>query len=225
MIEYIRHIQKDSANPSFLEVLLAYSGVHAVFFHRINHWLYRHGLKTIARIFSNIARMFTGVEIHPAAQIGKFLTIDHGTGVVIGQTAEIGDYVTLYQDVTLGGVRSTTEKRHPTLEDHVIIGAGAQILGDITIAEGAKIGANAVVLRDVPAGCTVVGNPARFVNCGEDEGRDYGVAPSKRDPYAEVIDGLLADVERLKAELKIKDETSSEDPSNDYAERWKGSGI
>jgi len=155
--------ERDPAAKSYLEVLLLYPSVHAVAAHRIAHWLHSRKRYFLARWFSQVARMFTGIEIHPAATIGKALFIDHGMGVVIGETAEIGDYVTLYQGVTLGGTGKDQGKRHPTLGNYVIVGAGAKILGPIYIADSSKIGANSVVLQDVRANTTAVGIPARPV--------------------------------------------------------------
>lgn len=161
-------IDRDPVAPSWLEVVLCYPSFHVNLFHRLNHFLWRYKLRLIARILSQIARIITGIEIHPGAQIGKNFFIDHGTGVVIGETAIIGDNVTLYQSVTLGGVSPSensdlqrSKKRHPTIEDDVIIGSGAQILGDITVGQGARIGANAVVIKDVAAYTTMVGIVAR----------------------------------------------------------------
>jgi serine O-acetyltransferase len=158
----LRHITTiDPAARSWLEVALTYPGFHALLLHRLAHVLWKLKLKLIARIISNLSRILTGIEIHPAAVIGECCFIDHGTGVVIGQTAIIGNRVTLYQGVTLGGLKSDKVKRHPTLGDDVIVGAGAKLLGGITVGSGARIGANAVVLKDVPAGEVHVGIPAR----------------------------------------------------------------
>jgi serine O-acetyltransferase len=152
---------RDPAARHWLEVALTYPGFHAIMLHRVAHVLWTLQLKLIARFIANISRIVTGIEIHPAAQIGPCCFIDHGAGVVIGETAVIGCRVTLYQGVTLGGLRSESTKRHPTLGDDVTIGAGAKLLGPITVCDGAMIGANAVVLTDVPAGATFVGIPAR----------------------------------------------------------------
>lgn len=154
---------RDPAARNWFEVLTTYPGLHALLFHRCNHWLWNKGLKWLARWFSTWARWFTGIEIHPGAHIGQRFFIDHGMGVVIGETAEIGDDVTLYHGVTLGGTSWNKGKRHPTLEDGVIVGAGAKILGPFTVGKGAKIGSNAVVTKAVPAGATVVGIPGRIV--------------------------------------------------------------
>ncbi|MEO7348821.1 MAG: serine O-acetyltransferase EpsC [Terrimesophilobacter sp.] len=153
-------LHKDPAARSRVEVFLAYSGLHAVWAHRWSHWLWRHKLRTFARINSQVARFFTGIEIHPGAEIGRRFFIDHGMGVVIGETAVIGDDVTIYHGVTLGGKGSATGKRHPTLDDGVVVGAGAQVLGDITVGARSVIGANAVVVHDVPSDATAVGVPA-----------------------------------------------------------------
>lgn len=155
--------ERDPAAKSYLEVLLLYPSVHAVGYHRIAHFLYRHKRYFLARWVSQISRFFTGIEIHPAATIGKNLFIDHGMGVVIGETTEIGDNVTLYQGVTLGGTGKDTGKRHPTLGNNVVVGSGAKILGPIYIADFSKIGANSVVLQDLTENTTAVGIPARPV--------------------------------------------------------------
>jgi serine O-acetyltransferase len=159
-------LEKDPAAKNWVEVILLYPCIHAVIIYRIAHFLYKHKRFFIARAISQTARFFTGIEIHPGAKIGKGLFIDHGTGVVIGETTEIGDNVTLYQGVTLGGTGKDTGKRHPTLGSGVVVGAGAKILGPIIIGAGSKVGANAVVLKDVLARATAVGIPARviFVN-------------------------------------------------------------
>ncbi len=154
-------VERDPAARSFAEVLFCYPGVHALMFYRLSHLLWVNGFKLLGRFVSQIARILTGIEIHPGATIGRRLFIDHGMGVVIGETAVIGDDVTLYHGVTLGGTSLHQGKRHPTLEDGVIVGSGAQILGPHVVGQGARIGANAVVLSDVPNGVTMVGIPAR----------------------------------------------------------------
>lgn len=156
-------LRTDPAARTRLEVLLSYSGLHAVWAHRYSHWLWHHRLKTLARVNAQLSRCVTGIEIHPGATIGRRLFIDHGMGVVIGETAVIGDDVAMYHGVTLGGKGSRTGKRHPTIEDGVVIGAGAQVLGDITVGARSTIGANAVVVHDVPSGATAVGIPATVV--------------------------------------------------------------
>ena len=154
-------VVRDPAARSRLEVALTYPGFHAVVLHRVAHAMWRYHLKLLARVLAAISRLLTGIEIHPAARIGEFLFIDHGAGVVIGETAMLGSRVTLYQGVTLGGLKSDAVKRHPTLGDDVVVGAGAKLLGAITVGNGAFVGANAVVLKDVPAGEVHVGIPAR----------------------------------------------------------------
>ena len=193
---------RDPAARSFWEVLTCYPGIHALILHRFAHWLWGFRLRWLARFVAHIARFLTGIEIHPAAQIGRRFFIDHGMGVVIGETAQIGDDVTLYHGVTLGGTSWNKGKRHPTLENGVVIGAGAKVLGPITIAAGAKVGSNAVVTKPVPAGATAVGNPARIIDHSE-QGRQreaqaekmgfsaYAVASDQDDPLAKAIHGLL----------------------------------
>lgn len=231
MFELIRSIQdRDPADPTFAEVLLGYNGFHAVMLHRLNHRIWGLKLRALARAMANITRILTGVEIHPAAKIGKRLFIDHGTGAVIGQTAIIHDDVTIYHGVTLGGVgkgRMTGGRRHPEVLDGVMIGSGAQILGGLTVGANAKIGSNAVVLKDVPEGCTVAGNPARIVNSPKDGRQDYayGVTRELIDPLTETIDGLVRDIEELKKTSAKSTKTAKEKNVSNYAELWKGSGI
>ena len=155
--------REDPAAKSTLEILLCYPGLHAVFFHRISSFFYRHKRFVIARLISHVARLLTGIEIHPGAKIGRRFFIDHGLGVVIGETAEIGDDVLLYQGVTLGGTGNVHGKRHPTLGNRVVVGAGAAVLGSITLGDDAKVGAGSVVVHSVPAGATVVGIPGKVV--------------------------------------------------------------
>ena len=155
--------REDPAAKSSFEILLCYSGLHAVLFHRVAHWFYRRRLFVLARSISQISRFLTGIEIHPGARIGERLFIDHGTGVVIGETAEIGDDVLLYQGVTLGGTGNVRGKRHPTVGNRVVVGAGAKILGSIKLGDDVKVGAGSVVVHSVPDGATVVGIPARIV--------------------------------------------------------------
>ena len=168
MFKHFKHdlnrvLENDPAARNKFEVFLLYPCIHALIAYRIAHFLYSHRVFLFARIISQLARFFTGIEIHPGATIGKGLFIDHGMGVVIGETAEIGDDVVLYHGVTLGGTGKDKGKRHPTVKNNVVIGSGAKILGPIVIGEGAKIGANAVVLRDVPPNATAVGIPARNI--------------------------------------------------------------
>jgi len=185
---------RDPAARSTFEVLTCYPGVHARIMHRVSHKLWNANLKWLARFMSHIARWFTGIEIHPGATIGKRFFIDHGMGVVIGETAHIGDDVTLYHGVTLGGTSWKEGKRHPTLGNGVVVGAGAKILGPITIGDKATIGSNAVVVKDVPAGATAVGIPARILD--EDRRKSggfhaYGIGNDQNDPFSKAIHGLL----------------------------------
>ena len=206
-------IARDPAARSRLEVALLYPAFHAVMAYRVSNYLYRHRWFFLARGISQFARWTTGIEIHPGATIGKGFFIDHGMGVVIGETAEIGDNVTLYHDVTLGGVSPAENsdgkrctERHPTLEDTVIVGSGAQILGPITVGRCARIGANAVVIKDVAEGATMVGIPAKPVagraNRSEESFAPYGTPLGDLpDPAARAIEGLMQQVEILKAQV------------------------
>ena len=160
---------QDPAATGPLQVFFMYPGYHAVRWHRISHWLHIHKLRTLARGISQFARFLTGVEIHPGAKIGKCLFIDHGMGIVIGETAEIGDYCNIYHGVTLGGTGKDKGKRHPTLGNHVLVGAGAKILGPFTVGDNARIGGNAVVLKEVPPNATVVGVPGLIVTKGDNQ--------------------------------------------------------
>lgn len=184
---------RDPAARSIFEVLTCYPGVHARLVHRISHWLWHIRLKWLARFLAHIARGLTGIEIHPGARIGRRFFIDHGMGVVIGETAEIGDDVTLYHGVTLGGTSWKEGKRHPTLGNGVVVGAGAKILGPVLIGEGAKIGSNAVVVKDVPAGATAAGIPARILDEVRKVGgfNAYGIGNDQNDPLSKAIHGLL----------------------------------
>ena len=164
--------RRDPAATSSLEIALTYPGVHALWTHRVSHALWQFGAHTPARALSSVARAITGVDIHPEAQIGRRVPIDHATGVVIGQTAQVGNDVVIFHGVTLGGVAMTPGKRHPTVGDHVMIGAGAKVLGPITVGTGVKIGANAVVVKDVPCGNVAIGVPARLLPKPEKDTRD-----------------------------------------------------
>ena len=205
--EDIRSIrERDPAAQSWWEVVTCYPGLHAVWAHRVSHWLWTHGLLWLARFNSHIARWFTTIEIHPAARIGHRVFIDHGLGVVIGQTAEVGDDCTIYQGVTLGGTSLTRgTKRHPTLGKGVVVGAGAKVLGPFTVGDGANIGSNAVVVRAVPAGATAVGIPARIVNA--DAGRKtefhaYGITDEgMSDPVANAIARMLEHIQKQDEQL------------------------
>jgi len=196
-IESIR--ARDPAARSTLEVILCYPGFHVLRFYHLAHALWKARLNVPARMLSNLGKLFTGIEIHPGAEIGRNLFIDHGSGVVIGETAIIGDDVTLYHGVTLGGTSLSHGKRHPTLGNGVIVGAGAKILGPITVGDGARIGANAVVLSDVPAGVTMVGIPARIaLGRGKDDGfHAYGCDTDVPDPMLRTIESLRHEVVRL----------------------------
>ena len=197
--ETLRAYQKnDPAARGKVEILLLYNGLHAIIAYWISHWLYRHHLKFIARLISQLAKWTTGVEIHPAATIGRRLVIDHGTGTVIGATAEIGDDCLIYQCVTLGGTGVVQGKRHPTLGNNVMAGSGAKVLGPIRIGDNARIAANAVVLRDVPENSTVVGVPGRIVRIGGEK-TDHIHTP---DPVALELQALRQRVEALEKTLE-----------------------
>ncbi len=189
--------ERDPAARSDLEVLLCYPGLHALGFHALSSFLWRHNLLILGRIVSNLGRFVTGIEIHPGAKLGRRLIIDHGLGVVIGETAEIGDDVYIYHAVTLGGTSTAQGKRHPTIGNNVIIGAGAKVLGAILIGEGARVGANAVVVAPVPAGTTVVGIPARPVDRAEKKAH-FDAYGTPDDPC---LDPLLHEVDILRSEL------------------------
>lgn len=200
--------QRDPAARNTWEVLTCYPGLHAIWAHLISHWLWTHGLRWLARLNSNLARWITGIEIHPGAKIGRRFFIDHGMGVVIGETAEIGDDVTLYQGVTLGGTSWNKGKRHPTLENGVVVGAGAKVLGPFTVRANARIGSNAVVVKEVPAGATAVGIPARIAQdsvpsdqvkaIAERFGFDaYGLSKDMPDPIANAFSAMLEHVHQL----------------------------
>lgn len=199
----LQHIQsRDPAARSLLEVALCYPGFHAMLAYRATNFLWRNNLKLLARFLSQVARAMTGIEIHPAATIGDYLFIDHGLGVVIGETAVIGNRVTLYHDVTLGGTSLKEGKRHPTLEDEVIVGAGAQVLGPITVGKGAHIGANAVVVKDVTPGVSMVGVPAReVVGAVRDSFSAYGM-DSDHDPLQQEFDRLKRQLEAMERKMK-----------------------
>ena len=192
---------QDPAARSDLEVLLCYPGLHALIWHRAAHALWRRRLYLFARMFSHLGRFLTGIEIHPGARIGRRLVIDHGMAVVIGETAEIGDDVYMYHQVTLGGTSLQRGKRHPTIGNNVIIGAGAKVLGAITVGDGARIGSNAVVRESVPPGATVVGIPARPVERKPARDPDRKPFDAYGSPAEGVLDPLLRDVESLRAEL------------------------
>jgi serine O-acetyltransferase len=189
--------ERDPAAKSRLEVFLCYSGLHAVWFYRINHWLWNHGFWLLARWLSQVSRFLTGIEIHPGASIGRRLFIDHGLGVVIGETAIVGDDVTLYQGVTLGGTGKEHGKRHPTIEDDVVIGGGAKVLGNITVGRNCRIGAGSVVLRNVPENSTVVGVPGHIIFRN---GERVVITDPKQinDPLSEALAAVATEVNKLR---------------------------
>lgn len=195
----------DPAARSRLEVVFCYPGLHAVVLHRWAHASWNAGFLFLGRLISHFSRWLTGIEIHPAAKLGRRLFIDHGFGVVLGETSEVGDDVTLYQGVTLGGTSLERIKRHPTLGDGVIVGAGAKVIGPLMIGDGARIGSNAVVLNDVPAGATVVGIPAKQVgqpkHSANTEFCAYAQDPALPDPVARAIDAICSDLTGLRARV------------------------
>jgi serine O-acetyltransferase len=191
--------REDPAAKSTLEIVLCYPGFHAVLWHRVSHWLYKRHLYLLSRILSATARFFTGIEIHPGATIGRRFFIDHGMGVVIGETVEIGNDVLLYQGVTLGGTGGVKGKRHPTLGNNVVVGAGAKVLGNITIGDFAKIGAGSVVVHPVPEHSTVIGIPGRIVRSAGVVGTlEHGQLP---DPNAQEREELVRRIEELEAHM------------------------
>jgi len=187
--------ERDPAATSRWEVLLAYSGFHALLAHRLAHWLWKKNIPIVPRLISQFARWVTGIEIHPGAQIGRGFFIDHGMGVVIGETAVIGDFVTLFQGVTLGGTGKERGKRHPTLGNHVVVGAGAKVLGNITIGDFVKVGANSVVLRSVPSNSTVIGIPGRIIKTIGDR------VPEATMDHANIPDPIAERFEAMEQEL------------------------
>jgi serine O-acetyltransferase len=212
MREDIRYVMEhDPAAKSRLEVLTCYAGLHAVWWYRINHWLWNHGFFLFARWFSQVARLLTGIEIHPGAKIGRCLFIDHGMAVVIGETAIVGDDVTLYQGVTLGGTGKEHGKRHPTIEDGVVVGGGAKILGNITVGKNCRIGAGSVVLRNVPADSTVVGVPGHIIFR---EGKRVVITDPKQinDPLSEALAAVVTEVNRLRDRVQQLEGTEFREP-------------
>ena len=218
-------LARDPAARSRLEVVLCYPGFHALLCYRVAHFLWQHGWHLTGRLVSHVGRMLTGIEIHPGARIGKRLFIDHGMGVVIGETAEIGDDCTLYHGVTLGGTRPSREqggqKRHPTIGNGVIVGSGAQVLGPIRVGDGARIGSAAVVVKEVPDGATMVGNPARQVGrrSAVDEAppvfEPYGITSEIPDPIARALNGLLDEMATLRARLSELERARELSPADD----------
>jgi len=228
--------ERDPAAANIIETLTCYSGLHAIMLHRMAHFLYEQKLPVVPRIMSQFNRFITGIEIHPAANIGEGFFIDHGSGVVIGETTDVGDNVTLYQGVTLGGTGKETGKRHPTLMDNVTIGAGAKVLGSVTVGENAKIGAGSVVIHDVPPNSTVVGNPGRPVR---ERGRKIGASDLDwthlPDPVADAMQSLVRRVIELenefmgafpeKREIIEKAQALGEKELDRVFEYYQGSGI
>ncbi|MBD2205340.1 serine O-acetyltransferase [Calothrix sp. FACHB-1219] len=196
--------ERDPAARNWLEVVFCYPGLHAICLHRLAHWLHRRRVVFIPRLISHLGRFFTGIEIHPGAEIGKGVFIDHGMGVVIGETAIVGDYTLIYQGATLGGTGKESGKRHPTIGANVVIGAGAKVLGNIEIGDRVRVGALSVVLRDVPSDSTVVGIPGRVISRKQGEPLEHGKLP---DVEASVMRSLLSRIEQLEQqlqELKLK---------------------
>ena len=193
-------LDRDPAARNALEVFFCYSGFHALTMHRVSHWLWLHKLKSLARFNAMLARFFTGVEIHPAAKIGRRFFIDHGMGVVIGETAEVGDDVTIYHGVTLGGVSLKKEKRHPTIGNNVIIGAGAKVLGPFKVGDRVRIGANSVVLHEVPDDATVVGVPGRIA--GDSKRQDMFNHTELPDPVANAFNCIIVRIVEMEKEIQ-----------------------
>ena len=204
-------LERDPAAKSQLEVYLCYSGLHALWFYRVNHWLWNHNFLLLGRWLSQVARLFTGIEIHPGARIGRRLFIDHGMGVVIGETAIVGDDVTLYQGVTLGGTGKEHGKRHPTVLDSVVIGGGAKVLGNITIGRNCRIGAGSVVLRNVPDDSTVVGVPGHIIFR---EGKRVVITDPKQinDPLSEALAAVVTEVSKLRDRVRQLEGTVGAEP-------------
>jgi serine O-acetyltransferase len=204
--EDIRSVfERDPAARSVLELLVAYPGLHAIWAHRTEHWLWERGFKLLARWLSHTTRFWTGIEIHPGALIGEGFFIDHGMGVVIGETAEIGRYVTLYHGVTLGGTSLAKGKRHPTVEDGVVIGAGAKILGNITVGAHSRIGANAVVVKSVPPNSVVVGVPGQVVVRSQPSGEGPDLEPGRLpDTIGESVAALMKRLDEIEDRLAIE---------------------
>jgi serine O-acetyltransferase len=203
---------RDPAAQSVLEVVLCYSGLHGVWAYRLNHWLWNHHFRLFARWLSQVARLLTGIEIHPAAQIGRRLFIDHGMGVVIGETCIVGDDVTLYQGVTLGGTGKEKGKRHPTIGSGVVIGAGAKVLGNIHIGDNCRVGAGSVILRDVAHDSTVVGVPGHVIL---QHGKRVVITDPKQitDPLSDALQALASQVDQLKTRVQDLEGKEQADPN------------
>jgi serine O-acetyltransferase len=211
-------LERDPAAKSHLEVYLCYSGLHAVWFYRMNHWLWNHNFLLLARWLSQVARWLTGIEIHPGARIGRRFFIDHGMGVVIGETAIVGEDVTLYQGVTLGGTGKEQGKRHPTLLDNVVVGGGAKILGNITVGYNCRIGAGSVVLRSVPDNSTVVGVPGHIILR---EGKRVVITDPKQinDPLSAALSAVATEVNKLKERVRQLEGTGGSEPTSESLQR------
>src|ERR1700688_2657482 len=210
--------ESDPAARSYIEVLVCYPGLHAVWAHHLSHWLWRHGMRFPARFNSQVARLLTGIEIHPGAEIGRRLFIDHGMGTVIGETAIIGDDVTLYQGVTLGGTGKEKGKRHPTIGNNVSIGSGAKILGNITVGRNCRIGAGSVVLRDVPDDSTVVGVPGHVIFRG---GKRVVITDPKQinDPLSEALAAVATEVNKLNERVRHLEGAGESEPPSESMQR------
>jgi serine O-acetyltransferase len=204
-------LERDPAAKSRLEVYLCYSGLHALWFYRVNHWFWNHNFLLLGRWLSQVARWFTGIEIHPGAKIGRRLFIDHGMGVVIGETAIVGDDVNLFQGVTLGGTGKEHGKRHPTILDNVVIGGGAKVLGNITIGRNCRIGAGSVVLRNVPDDSTVVGVPGHIILR---EGKRVVITDPKQinDPLSEALAAVVTEVSKLRDRVRQLEGAATGEP-------------
>src|SRR5215469_8305509 len=227
--DVINVMDHDPAAKSRLEVFFCYAGLHAVWFHRINHWLWNHRLFLMGRWLSQVARLLTGIEIHPAAKIGHRLFIDHGMGVVIGETSIVGDDVTLYQGVTLGGTGKEKGKRHPTLGNGVVVGTGAKVLGNIVVGDNCRVGAGSVVLRSIPENSTIVGVPGHIVLRN---GKRVVVSDPKdiSDPMSDVFSRLAGEVHQIREQLQAHTEaTLAPEPNLTIDEEWDtysdGAGI
>lgn len=212
-------LERDPAAKSLGEVFFCYSGLHAIWFYRINHWLWNHGFFFLGRFLSQLARFVTGIEIHPGARIGRRLFIDHGSGVVVGETAEVGDDVTLFQGVTLGGTGKEQDKRHPTIGNNAVIGSGAKVLGNITVGENCRIGAGSVVLRNVPANSTVVGVPGHIIFRN---GQRVVITDPRQinDPLSEALAAVASEVQKLRERVaQLEGEESGREPLPPSLER------
>lgn len=210
-------LEKDPAARHFWEVLICYPGVHALLVYRLTHWLWGHDIKLPARLMSYLARWITGIEIHPASKIGKKFFIDHGMGVVIGETSEIGDNVFIYHGVTLGGLSMKKGKRHPTIGDNVVIGAGAQVLGPVTVGKNSKIGSGSVVVQSVPEYSTVIGVPGRVVFSGISADHE-DLEESFPDPMAQAIEVVLDRLPQMEKDIRmLKDAVEPESTEQEIA--------